>query len=175
MLLKAADEKLRLSEQIGLNLKDMRQGGKVKFSLVEMILQRLFMICTGNEDINDADRLASDPMHKLACGRNPDSNLDLASDSTLGRLENNRTDEELEKLQQILVWLFVQRQTAKPFKLVIDIDGTCDPTHGGQQLSFINGFYGSTSFLLNFKSFFCHTCLPLISNSRLHQIASDVR
>jgi Transposase DDE domain group 1 len=146
VLLKAADEKFQLSEQIGLNLEDKRQSGKVRFSLVEMILQRLFMICTGNEDVNDADRLASDPMHKLACGQNPESDSDLASDSTLGRLENKRTEEELERLQQLLVWLFVQRQTAKPFKLVIDIDGTCDPTHGAQQLSFFNGFYGTSCF-----------------------------
>jgi Transposase DDE domain group 1 len=105
VLVKAADERHQLSEQIALNLNDKRQSGKSKFSLVEMIRQRLFMICCGSEDVNDADRLSSDPMHKIAVGRNPDSDKDLASDSTLGRLENSRTEEELERLQQLLVWL----------------------------------------------------------------------
>lgn len=146
LLLKAADEKLRLSEQIALNLEDKRQSGKVKYSLVELIQQRIFMICTGNEDVNDADRLASDPMHKIAAGHNPDSDPDLASDSSLGRLENNRTLEELERLQQMLVYLFVQQQKKVPFKLTIDIDGTCDPVHGNQQLSVFHGFYDMTCF-----------------------------
>ena len=75
VLLKVADEKIDLSKQIGLYLEDKRQSGKVKFSLAEMIRQRLFMICTGNEDVNDADRLAADPMHKIAAGRNPDSDV----------------------------------------------------------------------------------------------------
>jgi hypothetical protein len=146
VLLKAADEKLQLSEQVGLNLEDKRQSGKAKYSLVSMIQQRLFMICTGNEDINDADRLACDPMHKIAVGNNPESDPDLASDSTLGRLENSREVEELERLQQLLVYLFVQQQKAKPYKFIIDIDGTCDPVHGNQQLTFFHGFYGMTCF-----------------------------
>jgi hypothetical protein len=146
LLLKAADEKLKLSEQVAVNLDDKRQSGKAKYSLVSMIRQRLFMICTGNEDVNDADRLASDPMHKIAVGNNPDSEPNLASDSTLGRLENSRDLAEIERLQELLVKLFVQQRKSRPFKLTIDIDGTCDPVHGNQQLSFFHGFYGMTCF-----------------------------
>lgn len=146
VLLKAADEKLRLSEQISEKLEDKRQSGKIRFSFAEMIMQRIFMICTGNEDVNDADRLASDPMHKIAAGHNPHSDGDLASDSTMGRLENDRTQEELDRLQELLVSLFVQQVKRIPHRLVIDIDGTCDPTHGNQQLSVFNGFYGTTCF-----------------------------
>ena len=76
----------------------------------------------------------------------PKSGRDLASDSTLGRLENVRTAEELEKLQELLVYVFVQQLKKVLFKSVIDIDGTCDPTHGNQQLSVFNGFYGTTCF-----------------------------
>ena len=49
-----------------------------------MVQQRINMIVTGNEDLNDADRLAADPMHKMCAGRNPYSDLSLASDTTLG-------------------------------------------------------------------------------------------
>jgi hypothetical protein len=40
----------------------------------------------------------------------------------------------------------VQQQKQVPFKLTIDIDGTCDPVHGNQQLSVFHGFYGMTCF-----------------------------
>ena len=46
-------------------------------------------------------------MHKIAAGHNPDTDPDLASDSSLGRLENKRTVEEVERLMQMLVYLFV--------------------------------------------------------------------
>ena len=69
----------------------------------------MYMIATGNGDVNDADRLASDPMHKICVGSNPETEADLASDSTIGRLESKRTDEELERLQQLLVHLYLQR------------------------------------------------------------------
>ncbi len=85
LLIRAADDRLNLSEQIALKLDDKRQSGKVKYSLADMVRQRMYMIATGNEDVNDADRLASDPMHKICVGSNPETESDLASDSTIGR------------------------------------------------------------------------------------------
>jgi hypothetical protein len=121
LLIRAADDRLNLSEQIALKLDDKRQSGKVKYSLVDMVRQRMYMIATGNEDVNDADRLASDPMHKICVGSNPETESDLASDSTIGRLESNRTAEELERLQQLLVHLYLQRLPKIPDKIVLDI------------------------------------------------------
>ncbi|MGA2877104.1 MAG: IS1380 family transposase [Candidatus Micrarchaeaceae archaeon] len=141
-----ADLKLKLSEQIADCLDDARQSAKVVFSYAELIRQRLNMIATGNEDLNDADRLSGDPMHKLAAGRNPESDLDLASDSTLGRLEHDRSDRELQRLEELLVHLWVQQQKRVPFAVTIDLDGTNGETHGAQQLSLFNGYYGMTCY-----------------------------
>src|SRR5262245_18599386 len=47
----------------------------------------LAMAC-GYEDANDLDRLRFDPAIKLACGRLPDSGLDLCSQPTMSRWEN---------------------------------------------------------------------------------------
>jgi hypothetical protein len=155
ILVRSADDKLRLSEQIALCLEDKRQSGKVKYKLVDLIRQRLNMIACGYEDLNDADKLANDPMHKICGGRNPDSDWDLASDSTLVRFENTDKDEqskrdrqrELEQLQELLVHLYVQQQTKIPYRIVLDIDGACDVAHGQQQLSFYNGFYQANCFI----------------------------
>jgi hypothetical protein len=46
-----------------------------------------FVAC-GYEDANDLDRLRTDPAFKLACGRLPDSGIDLCSQPTCSRLEN---------------------------------------------------------------------------------------
>src|SRR4051794_21737121 len=53
-----------------------------------MIRARIFAIACGYEDCNDFETLRSDPVFKLACGRRPDSDPDLASQPTLSRLEN---------------------------------------------------------------------------------------
>lgn len=163
ILIRRADDKLRLSEQIALKLEDKRQTGKVKYQLVDLIRQRLNMIVCGYEDLNDADRLASDPLHKICGGRNPESDEALASDTTLGRLENagkrkDLTEEqlreleeqrsrELEQLQELLVYLYVQQQKRIPNQIILDIDGACDVAHGHQQLSFFNGFYEENCFI----------------------------
>src|SRR5262249_61490696 len=138
---RATDDKLELSEQIAMCLADRRQAGKVKHEIVDQIRQRLYMITAGHEDLNDADKLSGDAMHKLAVRRNPVSDRDLASDSTLVRLENGRTEQELGFLQELPVHLFIQQCKQAPDRIVLDMDTTCDEVHGDQQLSFYNGFY----------------------------------
>jgi hypothetical protein len=155
VLVRGVDDRLRLSEQISYCLADSRQEGKVKHSVVSQIRQRLGMIVAGNEDLNDADKLASDGMHKIAAGRNPETDPDLASDATLGRLENSRTDEELTFLQELLVHVFIQQQRTVPERIVLDMDTTCDEVHGYQQLSFYNGFYKT----------YCYTPLFIFAGS----------
>jgi hypothetical protein len=141
VLVRGMDDRLSLSEQISFCLRETRQIGKIKHSIVSQVRQRLNMIAAGYEDLNDADRLAGDAMHKLSAGRNPVTESDLASDATLGRLENGRTEQELKFLQELLVHVFIQQHKKAPLRLVLDMDTTCDEVHGYQQLSFYNGFY----------------------------------
>jgi hypothetical protein len=140
-LVRAMDDRLRLSEQMSHCLRETRQIGKIKHSIVAQIRQRLYMIAAGYEDLNDADKLSGDGMHKVAVGRNPISDPDLASDATLGRLENGRTDQELGFLEELLVYLFLQKHKKPLSRIILDMDTTCDEVHGYQQLSFYNGFY----------------------------------
>ena len=155
VLVRGVDDRLRLSEQISDCLADSRQEGKIKHSVVNQIRQRLNMIMAGYEDLNDADKLAHDGMHKIAAGRKPETEPDLASDATLGRLENGRTEEELIFLQELLVRVFIQRQRKVPKRIILDMDTTCDEVHGYQQLSFYNGFYKT----------YCYTPLFIFAGS----------
>jgi hypothetical protein len=60
---------------------------QIVHSLADMIGFRMKMIAAGYEDGNDATRLRSDPIFKMAEGA-PPSDRDLASQSTICRLEN---------------------------------------------------------------------------------------
>ena len=88
VLLKACDQKLKLSTTLASCLSDDRQQSKVTHSLEELFRQRLFAIACGYADGNDAARLADDPVMKLLAGRDPLSGGSLASQPTLSRFEN---------------------------------------------------------------------------------------
>ena len=53
--------------------------GTVTHSMQDLVRQRVLRIACGYEDQNDADFLRTDPLFKLACGRLPHSDSDLAS------------------------------------------------------------------------------------------------
>ncbi len=65
----------------------MIRAAQVVHSLADMIGFRMKMIAAGYEDGNDASRLRSDPIFKMAQDT-PPSGRDLASQSTMCRLEN---------------------------------------------------------------------------------------
>jgi Transposase DDE domain group 1 len=90
ILLRAADQRLRLTSALAQALEEERQSHKIKHELVEMVKQRVMAIACGYPDTNDAARLGFDPVHKLLVGRDPIQGEDLASQPTLSRFENSR-------------------------------------------------------------------------------------
>jgi Transposase DDE domain group 1 len=71
VLLKAVDERLRLTETVAACLPDGQQSGKSPNSLLDLVRQRVFGLPAGYLDGNDAARLADDPVHKLVLDREP--------------------------------------------------------------------------------------------------------
>ena len=150
ILLKACDEKLKLSEALASCLEDDRQQSKVKHSLQEMFRQRMFSIACGYSDTNDAARLAGDPIFKLLNGRDAIDGDDLASQPSLSRFENRVNRRALLRMSERLAETVIQRhkRRKKKVKLItIDFDPTEDETHGNQQLSLFNRFYDSWCYL----------------------------
>ena len=150
VLLKAADRKLGLIARLAAALVDDRQRGKVRHALADLLAQRVYGLALGYEDANDAARLADDPIHKLLLGRDPVLGDALASQSTLSRFENDVTRGELLALGGALFETVVSRQARrcrKVRRITIDLDVTDDPTHGAQQQTFFNDFYGGYCYL----------------------------
>jgi hypothetical protein len=121
---------------------EWRRGG-VRHSLERLVRQRVFQIACGYEDQNDADRLRTDPAFKLACGRLPASEPDLASQPTLSRLENAVDRHAIERLAEALadVYLRERGRAGVPTRILLDLDGTADPAHGEQEGVAYHGYY----------------------------------
>jgi Transposase DDE domain group 1 len=141
LLLWEVDQRYHLSDHLAACLHDSRAPERITHDLSTLLKQRLYAIALGYEDANDAAFLARDPALKTMIGRLPASGADLASQPTLSRFENGVRASELYRLSETLLELYLATHPGPRKVLVIDLDGTDDPTHGHQQLSFFHGYY----------------------------------
>jgi hypothetical protein len=151
LLFKALDTELGLSRRLAACLDDPREAGKVVHETLELLQQRIFGLCGGYADCNDAARLVHDPIHKLVLGRDPLSGLGLASQPTLSRFENAVSRRELRALTHGLADTVIAQQQrwrqGRARRITIDLDPTDDPTHGQQEFTFFNGHYDTWCYL----------------------------
>ena len=147
VLLRAAERRLGLAEALAGCIREWRDPSRAVHTLPAMLRFRMFAIACGYEDADDCDDLRADPLFKLACGRAPESGRDLCSQPTMSRLENAPSRVEVGRLTAALVDIFCRSFPAPPAAITLDIDETCDPVHGHQQLSLFNGFYDMRCFL----------------------------
>ena len=84
-LLALADRRIGIIERIAGLIDDPRSPTMITHSVASILRARVLAIACGYEDGNDLDRLRGDPAFKLACGRLPDSGVDLCSQPTVSR------------------------------------------------------------------------------------------
>lgn len=151
VLLKALDTQLGLTQRLAACLEDAREPGKVLHETIELMQQRIFGMCGGYADCNDAARLVHDPIHKLMVGRDPISGLGLASQPTLSRFENAVSARALHAMTHVLADTVIAQQRrrlhGRAARITIDLDPTDDPTHGQQEFAFFNGHYDTWCYL----------------------------
>jgi hypothetical protein len=138
-----AEAALGVCAALGALVPEWRRG-PVRHSLGALVRQRVFQIACGYEDQNDADTLRADPLLKLACGRLPESGADLASQPTFSRLENAPNGPACYRLALALldVYLRERERPGRPRRILLDFDGTDDPTHGDQEGTAYHGYFG---------------------------------
>ncbi|MDJ0845729.1 IS1380 family transposase [Crocosphaera sp.] len=143
LLVKQAEENLKVAEGISTCLEDDREQHKVKHSLFQLVSQRIYQIAAGYEDTNDSNYLRHDPIFKIICDKIPKMGAELlASQPTISRLENGITKQEIKRIRRFFVDKFLQNHPSAPEQIVLDIDGFDAYTHGHQQLSLFHGYYG---------------------------------
>lgn len=153
LLLRELDHKLAAVETLAGELHDPRAPERVRYSLTELLRERLYAIALGYSRQDDADMLAHDPAFKTAVWDKAGAQVAderLASQPTASRTINilagwhNR--EALRDNLHIPV-LRHQRQSGDNRKValgVVDVDGFPIETYGEQQGAAYNGHYGKT-------------------------------
>ena len=137
-----ADAALGLTSALAAVIPDWRTR-RGQHELSTLVAQRVYQIACGYEDQDDADALRTDPLLKQVCGRLPQSGADLASQPTFSRLENAVSARTCYRLAQAVgeVYLQDRERDGVPTHLILDLDGTDDPTHGQQEGSAYHGYY----------------------------------
>jgi hypothetical protein len=146
-LLAAADKRLGLIDTLAGLIPDARDPAQITHSMADILRERVFAIACGYADGNDLDDLRHDPAFKMACGRLPDSGVDLASQPTISRLENAPNLRDLIRISRGMVDFWCTSQLHPPKGIVLDIDDTADTVHGHQQMSLFNAHYDERCFL----------------------------
>jgi hypothetical protein len=151
VLLKALDEQLQLTDRMAACLVDRRDPDKIRHPGRDLLRQRIIGLACGYEDANDAARLADDPLHKLAVGRDPVTGAALASQPTLSRFENAVSPRALYRMGRTVSRTVIahhqKRLKGRAQRITIDLDPTDDPTHGQQAFTFFNGHYDTWCYL----------------------------
>lgn len=151
LFLKGIDERLGLVASMAQALGERRQASKIQHGLEDLLRQRIFQICCGWEDANDADFLRFDPAFQTALGKVPGEQSLLASQPTLSRLEEGVCRRDVRAMADVLLDAYIARLRKvgrRGWKrIILDIDSTDDPTHGNQQLTMFHGYYDQWQFL----------------------------
>ncbi|HEY9219748.1 MAG TPA: IS1380 family transposase [Phenylobacterium sp.] len=159
LLLSRTDHAIDLVRRFAACFRDARAADFVEHSVSSMVMQRVFGIALGYEDVLDHDTLRHDPVlaacaAKLTAGRR--GCAPLAGKSTLNRLEHapgeqpgryHRIGHDGAAIERLLVELFLDAHTAAPAEIVLDFDATDDALHGHQEGRFFHGYYDAYCYL----------------------------
>lgn len=143
VMLRQVDRWLGLSKALAKRLPDRRDPNKIEHSLESMLRQRIYGLALGYEDLNDHDFLRKDLLWQAAAERDEQ----LASCSTLCRLENRAGRKEAWLMHQVLFEKFVSSFSSAPKELILDFDCTDDRVHGVQEGRHFHGYYDDFCFL----------------------------
>jgi hypothetical protein len=148
LLFRELDDVLGLHALAGENLSDTRTGHNRLHSLIGLLRQSVFGRLAGYEDVNDAKRLALDPvMRQIVGGRAVDQKA--ASESQMGRFETEvlTTPDNLAALTDMSgCWIDRLHEAVPPKWITLDMDSSVSPTHGEQEGTAWNGHFGCTCY-----------------------------
>ena len=142
------DHALGLTELSGEVLFEARRGKNTRHLLVGLLRQSVFGRLAGYEDVNDAERLAHDPVMRAIVDHKGLDRM-AASSSQMGRFETEwlATDYNLAALTALSgVWIDRVHDRRPPKMIALDMDSSVSPTHGEQEGTAYNGHFGCTCY-----------------------------
>jgi hypothetical protein len=184
VLLRETDARLDITQRMAQCFTDYRNPDQTEHSLLDLLRQRIYGIALGYEDLNDHDDLLRDPLLAMALDkqdpegndrrREQDRGKALASSSTLNRMELTPPDADeqsrykkilyhADRVEDLLVDLFLDSFENAPEEVVLDFDATDDPLYGDQEGKFYHGYYR------------CYCYLPLYVTCGDHVLVAKLR
>ena len=158
LLLGATDEAIDLVRRLARCFTDRRLREAVEHEVETLVMQRVFGLALGYEDLNDHDALRHDPMMAVLAGKLSARRAGcaaVAGKSTLNRLERSlaaptryhKISHEPQAIEALFVDMFLEAHRRPQKEIVLDLDATDDPVHGDQEGRFFHGYYGGYCYL----------------------------
>jgi hypothetical protein len=151
LLLREADHRLGLTQSLAAELFDRRDPERIRYSLVELLRERLYAMAQGYDAQDDVDELAHDPAMRLATWDRPGQRVQkerLASQPTQSRLlaALGSYKPNIERLRETLAdWsarhLRATGNDHAARRITIDIDSLPIQAYGSQAGVQYNGYY----------------------------------
>lgn len=136
-LLNRVESKFGIISDAAKLVKDIRNQKSITHKMLDILKQRIFAICMGYEDLNDHHNIRKDKLYKSVLNKA----WDLASDSTLCRIENNIDRRTIIDINKLLVEKWISSYKSIPKEIILDIDWTDVELHGNQEDRFYHGYY----------------------------------
>lgn len=158
LLLGSTDRAIRLVERFAGCFTDGRRADLLEHDVATLVMQRVFGIALGYEDLVDHDQLRHDPVMAVLAGKLAATRSNcapLAGKSTLNRLELSRIEpsryhrisHDTDAVAALFVDLFLDAHRRPPAQITLDLDATDDPVHGHQEGRFFHGYYDGYCYL----------------------------
>ena len=149
-----------LFDRLAACFRDLRRPELVVHDCRSLAAQRVLGILLGYEDLCDHEELRNDPAIGSVLGRLESRREDcapLAGKSTLNRSglsaagvipeKARKIAADFEKLDRLIIDLFIERHAEPPEEIVIDLDATDLELHGNQERRFYHGYYDEHCYL----------------------------
>lgn len=146
LLLRQAEDQIGVCKMLAALVPDKRDARRIQHRRIEQMEQRVFQICMGYEDCNDAIWLRNSPLWKTTLGLEPKDKNGLSSQPTLSRFENAVDEKTIELMHLALMADFVRRLPQDIETLVLDLDSSAVEGHGRQQELFFNAHHDAHIF-----------------------------
>jgi hypothetical protein len=151
LLLREADHRLALTQSLAAQLYDRRNPERIRYTMVELLRERLYAMAQGYDAQDDVDELAHDPAMRLAAWDRPGQRVQqerLASQPTQSRLlaALGNYKPNIEQLREALADWSARHLRARgndhtARRITIDIDSLPIQAYGSQAGVKYNGYY----------------------------------